>query len=373
VAHWLRRCDCRGKGIALGVRTRKFDRPGEDVRRQRRRRIRRWSVGTVCAILATLLVAFSFLYQHLNHNLTALDPDLGNNRPSRVLVPGDRQPLNILMVGTRAPTEAASATTGSGIGEPSDTTVLLHVSADRERGYGVSIPRDLRVSRPECPATAGDRMVPADPAADFGAAYAVGREGCTVRTVEKLTNIRIDHFLVTSFDGLRKTADALGGVPITMPSEAYDPRLELTLPAGQYDVTGDQALSYVTIELGSSGDIGRIRRQQAFLAAMANKALSSGTLSNPFRLYDFLDEVTQAVAVDKDWASLGALADFARDLKDLGSDNMHFLTMPTRTTREGRLAPARSAGELWNQLRQDQILSAEQLLGASTAKSAPTD
>ena len=84
----------------------------------------------------------------------------------------------------------------------------------------------------------------------------------------------------------------------------YYPRLDVTIPAGESEAKGDVASSYVTIDLDDSGGIDRIRRQQAFLVAMANKALSSGTLANPFRLYDFLDRATQAVAVDEDLASL---------------------------------------------------------------------
>ena len=42
-------------------------------------------------------------------------------------------------------------------------------------------------------------------------------------------------------------------------------------------------------ELSENRDIGRMKRQQAFLAAMANKAISAGTLTNPVRLYSFLD------------------------------------------------------------------------------------
>ena len=35
-------------------------------------------------------------------------------------------------------------------GGGSDTTILVHLSADRSRAYAVSIPRDSIVDRPEC-------------------------------------------------------------------------------------------------------------------------------------------------------------------------------------------------------------------------------
>jgi LCP family protein required for cell wall assembly len=355
------------------MRARDYDIYGYEFARRRRWRIARWTAGVLAMIVAAAVITGYFLYRDLNSNLQALDPDLGSNRPPRVAVPGEREPLNILLIGT----DAGADPTRSGVGpdevpvsELTDTTILLHVSADRDRAYGVSIPRDLVVGRPECPSSDG-RMVPADPAAAFGTAYGVGREGCTVRTVEAMTNIRVDHFLVTSFDGLRKTADALGGVPIKMLRQVHDPRLDVTLPAGEYDVKGDEALSYVTMKLGPSGDIGRIRRQQAFLSAMTSKALSTGTLTNPFRLYNFLDEATQAVAADRGLASLGALADLAGDLRAIGHDNVYFLTMPITPYAGGRFAPAPDAGPFWSRLRQDRRLTPEELLGASTGDAAP--
>ena len=75
--------------------------------------------------------------------------------------------------------------------------------------------------------------------AQFQTAYLDGGEGCVVRTVETMTNIRIDHFVVTSFDGFTAAADALDGVPISMPTSVYDPRLDVTIPAGRSEAKGD--------------------------------------------------------------------------------------------------------------------------------------
>ena len=335
-------------------------------RRVRMMRIVRWTAGILAVLLLIGAVTGFFVYRHLNDNLESLDPDLGTDRPSRFMVPGDRQPLNMLLIGSE---ERAGRSAGDDL---DTTTILLHVSADRGRLYGISIPPDLLISRPECPSTTGDEMVSPKNAAEFQSAYLVGGEGCVVRTVETMTNIRVDHFVVTSFDGFTAAADALDGVPISMPTSVYDPRLDVTIPAGESEAKGDVALSYVTIDLDDSGGIDRIRRQQAFLVAMANKALSSGTLANPFRLYDFLDRATQAVAVDEDLASLKKLADLAGEIRDVGSDNVHFLTMPIAPDAavKHRFVVGPDAAALWSRLRKDQELTSEQLLGSSTPESA---
>jgi LCP family protein required for cell wall assembly len=338
--------------------------------RYRRWRMLRWVAACLALVLALAAVTGFVLYRHLDRNLQALDPDLGPNRPERILVPGPRQPLNILLVGAETlPGEESG--TGLDVDESSQSTILLHVSANRRHGYGISIPSDLVVSRPACPTGSGAQAA-AVRAAPFKSAFEIGRIGCSVRTVEAMTKIRIDHFLITSFEGLRNSADALGGVPIRMTRAVHDTKLGVTLPAGSYDVSGDQALSYVTMTTGASGEIGRIRRQQAFLAAMTDKALSSGTLTNPVKLYRFLDATTKAVAVDKGLASLGALRSLAGELKAIGIDRVEFLTMPIAPYGlDGRrFAPSPDARGFWDRLRHDQELSATDLLGSTSGGNA---
>ena len=76
------------------------------------------------------------------------------------------------------------------------------------------------------------------------AAYAVGGPACTIKTVEAITNIRINHFVVVDFNGFKNMVDALGGVPVCVPEEVNDNIGHIYLPAGSYEVKGQQALSY---------------------------------------------------------------------------------------------------------------------------------
>ena len=83
---------------------------------------------------------------------------------------------------------------------------------------------------------------------------------------------------------------------------------------------GQRALDYVRVRHGISenGDIGRMKRQQTFLASMANKAVSAGTLVNPVRLFRFLDAATKSLTTDTGLSSLGKLAGLAKSLKGIG-------------------------------------------------------
>ncbi len=197
----------------------------------------------------------------------------------------------------------------------SDTTILLHVSADRKLAYGVSLPRDAMVERPSCERKDGNGTDPGG-LSMFNAAYAVGGPACTIKTVEKLTDIRINHFVVIDFNGFRKMVDALGGVEVCVPKEVNDTTGHIYLPAGTYDVKGQRALDYVRVRhsISENGDIGRMKRQQTFLASMANKAVSAGTLVNPVRLYSFLDAATKSLTTDPGLASIKKLGGLAKSL-----------------------------------------------------------
>ena len=77
-----------------------------------------------------------------------------------------------------------------------------------------------------------------------------------------------------------------------------------------------------------TGDIGRMKRQQAFIAAMIEKVVSKGTLANPVRLYSFLDAATQSLTTDTGFAHLKELASLGSSLKNIGLDNIQFITVP---------------------------------------------
>jgi len=219
------------------------------------------------------------------------------------------------------------------------------------------------VQRPDCLSKDGKTTVPGG-LSMFNEAYAIGGAGCTERTVEQLTGIRIDHFVVVDFNGFKHMVDALGGVQVCVPKPVHDTIGHIDLPAGTYTVTGEQALDYVRVrhDISDNGDIGRMRRQQTFLASMANKAISLGTLSNPVKLYKFLDAATKSLTTDPGLADLKELADLANQLKSIGLDNIQFLTVPFETYQPdpNRLVWAQAAKKLWRRIRLDEPLSARE-------------
>ncbi|HET7690119.1 MAG TPA: LCP family protein [Nocardioidaceae bacterium] len=326
------------------------------------------STAVVLLVLATGGYA---VYRHLEGNITAFDMDgVLTNRPDEVDKPG--KPLNILLLGsdTRVGQSQIGGDTGSGL---SDTTILLHLSADRKRAYGVSIPRDLMVTRPECPDEDGG-TIPGG-LAMWNAAYSYGGPVCTVAQFEAMTDIRVNHTVVVDFTGFKSMVDALGGVNICVPREIDDEIGRIHLPAGTYEVSGSQALDYVRVrhEISNNGDIGRMKRQQTFLAAMANKAISAGTLLNPVKLYKFLNAVTQSVSTDSKLSKLSKLVSLANEFKGIGLSKIQFLTMPITSYAPdpNRLAAGEGADELWRAIKLDKPLT-KALREGVTKASDPT-
>ena len=300
------------------------------ARPHRRRRQILISLGVVVALLVVSASAFGvYAYQHLGGNITTIDDvQVQEDRPAAIApsVEAAKTPLNILLIGSDT-REGDNGFIGGAAGPGlSDTTMLLHVSADRSRALAVSIPRDSMVDMPSCQTPQGATVAPAF--RQFNSAYSLGGASCVRRTVEQLTDIRIDHFVVVDFSGFRGMVNALGGVKVNIP-EAIDDGLGITFNAGCQTLNGDESLKYVRVRhIGSGSDPERLGRQQAFLSSVIQKVTSKGTLTNPVKLYSFLDAATKSLATDKQLNSVPSLAALAQDLRTVGLDRIEFLTIP---------------------------------------------
>ena len=334
--------------------------------------------ASTALVLAVVAGAVFFTFRHLEGNITKV-PAFENilaSRPTEVAVmpEGETKPLNILIMGSDS-RAGQNAVLGSTPGL-SDTTILLHLSADRDRAYGVSIPRDLMTARPACKRKDGSGVAPATSVAQWNEAFAIGGESCTIAQFEQMSGVRVHHFVTVDFNGFKDMVDALGGVPVCLPQPVNDPIGKIYLRAGRYDITGEQALGYVRVRHGigslDTGDIGRMKRQQAFLASMVNKAVSAGTLLNPNRLLSFLNAATRSLSMDDELADVTRLYDLALDVRGIGLDKVQFLSMPFQAYEPdpNRLAPAPLARQLWRQLREDVPLARRLTQDAAKASEA---
>ena len=333
---------------------------------KRRLRKRHTVAKVITATLAVLAIstasAVVLVYNHWNANLNHVDltAQLGDDRPEKEDVAGPQEPLNILVMGSD--TRDCDGCNIDGLtndGERSDTTILLHLSADRKYAFGVSIPRDTLVDRPTCYDEDGEE-IPGATDVMWNEAFSVGGAACTIRQFEHISKVRIDNYVVIDFQGFKDMVNALDGVEVCIPEDIDDPEHGITLEAGTREIKGDEALSYVRVRhVGDGTDPNRIRRQQAFMAAMINKAVSAGMLVRPDRLYKFLNAVTGSIQTDYD--NIAQLADLGLSFNGIGLNNIKFVTTPWvySTAQEGRVEWTDRVTELWRLVREDKTLTKE--------------
>jgi LCP family protein required for cell wall assembly len=339
----------------------------------RHRVAKAFSYGIVFMTVFALL-SVSYAVRTLNANIIGIGTDGLSNRPDKVKVEGPRQPINVLVMGSDARDGAGNNIDGlTGDGKRSDTTMILHLSADRKQAYGVSLPRDAMVQRPDCKKKNGD-VIPGG-FSMWNVAFALGGPLCTVQQTEQLTGIRIDHFVVVDFSGFKDMVDAVKGVEICVPEEVNDTHGNIHLDAGRRVVKGKEALDYVRVRsnISANGDIGRMKRQQVFIASMVNKVMSGSTLANPLRLYNFLKAATKSLTVDKDMSNLMKMADLGAQFRDIKLSDIKFITVPWDVWPEdhNRLIWTDAANELWRKIKNDQPLSRRLSNEAVTADETP--
>ncbi|WP_016825964.1 LCP family protein, partial [Streptomyces viridosporus] len=323
---------------------------------------RRWALGTGLTVTAALVVAAGVgwvVYLKLDGNITpdeAAAAELARfeeERPTALV----KDALNILLIGSDSRSGAENRRYGRDVGtERSDTVILLHLPAGRRSATAVSVPRDLMVDVPGCLHRDGSRTEPEFAA--FNTAFERGGSACAIRTVEKLTDIRVDHHVVVDFHGFTKMVDAVDGVEVCLREPVDDEAAGLRLPAGRVTLDGEQALGYVRARksLGDGSDTERMERQQRFLGALVSKVRSNGVLLNPVKLYPLLDAATSSLTTDPELANLRGLYELVRGLRNIPTERVQFLTVPrepyVRDANRDQLAEP-AAEKLFDRLRRD--------------------
>ena len=244
---------------------------------------RRWP-RIVAAVVSALVLVITIigagvtsLMGQLGGNITALDVSdqtgtVVEETESLVVdeETGEQAPFTVLVMGSdsRIGKDNRGYGKASDYGdiERSDTTILLHVNADRTQALGVSIPRDTWITLPTC---TNDGKDVGGYAGRFNEAMVIGGPGCVIKAVEEMSGLKIDNFMVVDFGGFKRITEAVGGVEICLEEPVNDPKSGLKLSAGKHVVSGEQALAFVRARktLGDGSDTSRIRRQQAAAGA----------------------------------------------------------------------------------------------------------
>lgn len=376
------------------------------MRRRRRRPILKGIVIALVVVLAVVLGGGLYAAYRLNGNLSSLDitDNLLKPAPGATTDPTTgHTAMNILVMGVDT-REGANSAYGDPTKDPglrSDTTMLVHLAADRRSAVVVSIPRDAMIPAPprkgESAASTSASATATSPTSSststqagtgpgcvidapvsqwskriFNSNIEDGGVSCVVATVMQNTGVSIDHVMTVDFTGFKNIVDAMGTVEICTTSPVKDKYSGLDLAAGRHRLDGEQALAFVRTRhgVGDGSDTGRVRLQQDFLAAVVRQATSTGVLLNPPKLYNVLDAATKSLKTDADLANVSSLSGLASQLRELRPAGIRFITAPVEPYPANRdrvqLSPA--ATDLWEILREDKPWPGT--TGASSSASA---
>jgi LCP family protein required for cell wall assembly len=298
------------------------------------------------AVLSFMLMVGSGLAWATFKNFT-------NNVPHGAAVPGlakgqhdiDGSDTDVLLVGNDSRAGASKAELkalkagGNEGGVNTDTMMVLHIPASGAAPTLISIPRDSWVS---IPGYGKGKLNSA-----YGSAYSQAKDAHrsekdaesaglleTIKTIDGLTGLHIDHYMQVNLLGFYRISNAIGGVTVCL-NAAQNAQTDsdqfgkgysgIDLPKGISVIKGKQALAFVRQRHGlPNGDLDRIKRQQYFLASAFSKITTAGVLLNPFKLHDLLDAVGNSLMTDP---SLDLLS-LARQIQSVATGKIKYLTVP---------------------------------------------
>ncbi len=261
---------------------------------------------------------------------TESDPDPTADTPSD---PNAGEPINILLIGsdTRIGENAELGGLAGLEGMRGDTTMILHISADRSRIEVVSIPRDSEVRVSDC--TLSDGSTVPGWTGKFNIAFANGGQdgspsdgaACVMQTIYDQTGLTFGNandgylYVVADFAGFKNMVNAIDGVPMCIEHDVSSSKANLDLEAGPQVLYGDDALAY----------------------ARAISATGASLTMSP------------------ELADIGYLGSVAYSLRSFDTDNLTMVTVPWQYKGDGsgNVEWTYEADALWEALVNDEPIA----------------
>ncbi len=281
------------------------------VERDRRRsRAKKIGLGVLAGMLVLLVAAGVGVYAYAKYIERTMQSTIVNQQKLNSVLTKAKpmEPFNMLILGADFRKGDKAYRT--------DSMIVARVDPKEKKVWLLSIPRDTRV---ELPGRGAHKINDAH--------FYDGPEGA-IKATEKLTGLKINHYLEANFQGFVKAVDALGGVWVDVPYTINDTEADHSkgdkashIDAGYQLLDGPHALTFVRARHQfADQDFTRMRNQQLFFKALADQVAK---MDNIAKLPGVVSAVAPYIATDM---SLVDMIRLAQALKGAGSDNLYTAT-----------------------------------------------
>ena len=229
-------------------------------------------------IICLFIICGSLTHLGFNSDFTRLKDDFKAKVSGETILPTFRKPTTIMILGVDNRKDDVGR---------SDTLMVLNLS--KNGASLLTIPRDTMV------------YIEKHGYQKINAAYAYGGAKLARETVEDFLGIEIDHYVTINKSRFAEVIDAMGGVEVYVEREMHyedpwddDGGLVIDLKQGKQHLDGETAIQFVRFR-DDEGDVGRVRRQQAFMRACADKLSEPSML---IKLPELLGVAVKAIETD---------------------------------------------------------------------------
>jgi hypothetical protein len=244
---------------------------------------------------------------------------------------GSAKSLDVLLVGVHEAREERASWVSHDRGLLN--LLVVHVDAGGRRAAVAGLPLEAEVDAP------GGGMT------TLASVMKLGAPALLVSAVEHVTGIRLDHVAVLDWRAVEDLAEVVGGVELTLPVHATGGLPDTNGPARLEYVAGPDAVTLISDEAGLN-NVEQLQRQLILLDGVLSASLESEMHRRPIQAYEFLDVLTENLAVDEDWSGM-SMARQLLSMWSLRSADIRYMLAPISWPGRGvhgRLQLDREAG-----------------------------
>ena len=251
-------------------------------------------------IICFFIIFGSLAHMGFNSDFTRITEDLTEKIAPEKILPTFSKARTIMIMGVDERKDDVGR---------SDTLMVVHVAGDKVSL--LTIPRDTMVYIDE---RRGYQKI--------NAAYAYGGVKLARKTVEEFLGIDIDNFVMIHKSRFAEVIDAMGGVDIYVERDMHyedpwddDGGLYIDFKQGIHHLDGQSAIEYVRFR-DAEGDVGRVRRQQAFMKACTDRLMEPSML---VKIPDLLSVAVKAIDTDLTSGEMLAAAGSLKNARAAGN------------------------------------------------------